>query len=272
MTDHATAAPDLASYDCIAISSSAGKDSLAAAVLTCDLARAADILDRVVVIHADLGRAEWQGTADLARRQAECLDVRFIMCERTLGDLYDHVFARRMWPGQTQSLRYCTADHKTSQIHKVYTRLVRELRAPVKGQPVRVLEVLGLRAAESPGRAKLLPFRHNGRASNGRRHVDTWLPVHGWTHAQAEPYKALSGHPAYAAGMPRASCVFCVYAQKGALMLAGMANPALLDTACELEAAINHRFTDSLSLAEVRQAIQSGEPVVQSQVDFDCGL
>jgi hypothetical protein len=28
-------------------------------------------LARLVVVHADLGRVEWQGTAELARRQAE---------------------------------------------------------------------------------------------------------------------------------------------------------------------------------------------------------
>ena len=111
------------------------------------------------------------------------------------------------------------------------------------------------------------------RASNKRRRtVDTWLPIHGMTNAEAEPFKAKSDHPAYKVGMPRASCIFCVFAKRGALMIAGKANPELLDMAVELEQEIDHTFTQDLSLASVRDAIRSGEAVVQSEVDFDCGL
>ncbi len=49
-------------------------------------------------------------------------------------------------------------------------------------------------------------FDFDRRASNGRRHVDTWLPVHSLTTAEVWRVIDRSGvphHPAYDAGMPR---------------------------------------------------------------------
>lgn len=57
--------PNLSDYDVILISSSAGKDSRAALDVTVEAARAAGVLDRVVV-HADLGEEEWPATLELA--------------------------------------------------------------------------------------------------------------------------------------------------------------------------------------------------------------
>lgn len=62
---------DLASFDCIVINTSAGKDSQAMMDYVVGLARAAGVLHKVIAVHADLGRVEWKGTRELAETHAK---------------------------------------------------------------------------------------------------------------------------------------------------------------------------------------------------------
>src|SRR5439155_16262592 len=127
---------------------------------------------------------------------------------------------------------------------------------------VRILSCMGLRAEESPARARKPPFAFDERASNGRRHVDVWLPLHDWTVEQVWDRIRVSGvrhHPAYDLGMPRLSCCFCIFSPRSALLLAGRHNPQLLAQYVEVEKRIGHRFRKELSLAEIQQALANGE-------------
>src|SRR5207253_10631088 len=124
------------------------------------------------------------------------------------GDLLQHVEQRGKWPSPKQ--RYCTSDHKRDQIKKIMTKLATEA-----GRHVRMLNCMGLRAEESPARSKKKPFAFDANSSNGRRHVDLWLPIHDWTTAQVWARIKASGvpyHYAYGLGMPRLSCCFCIFA------------------------------------------------------------
>jgi 3'-phosphoadenosine 5'-phosphosulfate sulfotransferase (PAPS reductase)/FAD synthetase len=138
--------------------------------------------------------------------------------------------------------RYCTSDHKRAQVLKLLTSLAN--RAGTSHQPVRILNCLGLRADESPARAKRLPFANDLRSSNGRRIVDTWLPIHSWTTRQVWQRIHASGvphHPAYDLGMPPLSCCFCIFSPRSALLLAGKHNPELLAEYVAVEKQIGHR-------------------------------
>lgn len=249
--------PDLTSYDWIVVSSSAGKDSQAMldhVIEQADLAGAAR--DRIVVVHSDLGRAEWTGTGELAAEQAAHYGVRFEVVRRTQNDLLDQVAARGMWPSSKQ--RYCTSDHKRGPILTVLTRLAAEKH---QGRPVRILQCIGLRAEESTGRAKLAAFERNERASNGRKTVDDWLPIHGWTVGQVWARIRASGvrhHYAYDLGMPRLSCCFCIFAPKAALLLAGKHNPELLQQYVDVEQRIGHTFKAGMSLASIAAELAAG--------------
>ncbi len=120
-------------------------------------------------------------------------------------------------------------------------------------RPVRVLNCLGLRADESPARAKK-PVFSKDNATNGKRHVDRWLPIHDWTEADVWQRIGEAGtrpHPAYAAGMPRLSCVFCVLASKGALVRAAQLLPILAEEYRRVEVAIEHDFRQNLPMAEI---------------------
>lgn len=252
--------PDLRGYTWIVVNSSAGKDSQAMLDLVVSLAREQGVMERVVVVHADLQRVEWQGTAELAERQAKHYGLRFIKVSREQGDLLDQIEARGKFPDAQN--RFCTSDHKRAQVDKVFTALVAETRAMHKGARVRVLNCMGLRAQESPKRAKMVDFEPLKRATNGRREVDQWLPIHAWTEAQVWERIRASGvpyHPAYDLGMPRLSCCFCVLASKDALLLAGHHNRALLDEYVRVEQKIGHTFRHKLPIIQIRDAVERGE-------------
>jgi hypothetical protein len=66
-------------------------------------------------------------------------------------------------------------------------------------------------------------------------------------------------HRAYSLGMPRLSCVFCVFATRAALMLAGTHNRPLLDRYCDVEERTGFAFRKGLPLVEIRAALDRGE-------------
>lgn len=250
---------NLTKWDLILVNSSGGKDSTAALTVVVEAARAQGVLDRVHVVHCDLGeRVEWDGVRDLVGEHAAAYGLPFHVVRRRQGDLLDQVLARGMWPSSTT--RFCTSDHKRDQVGPLITRLVRAL--PKLGRRPRVLQVMGHRADESPARAKLPAFGRDARNTNGRRLVCTWRPIHAWTLLDVWARiksRGLRSHHAYALGMGRLSCCFCVFAPKGQLVLAGRHNPAKLDAYVAVEAATGHSFTKRLRIAEVKAAIQAGE-------------
>jgi 3'-phosphoadenosine 5'-phosphosulfate sulfotransferase (PAPS reductase)/FAD synthetase len=247
---------DLSSYDIVLINSSAGKDSQAMLTYLVELADEQQVpRDRLVVVHADLGRVEWEGTRDLAHTQAKLYGLRFIAVKRPQNDLLDHIEARGMWP--SSAARYCTSDHKRGPVRTVMTALVKEAGLD---RPVRILNCMGIRAQESPARAKKHPFEHEKTASNGRRHVDLWFPIFDWSVEQVWATIRRSGVPhhfAYDAGMPRLSCVFCVLAGNRELILAARLNPDLAAEYLAAEQRMGHTFKAKTSFADLMAAADS---------------
>lgn len=251
-----TTTPDLASYDIILVNSSGGKDSQAMLDRVAEQATAAGVVKPLVVVHCDLGRVEWQGVKALAAEQAAHYGARFEVVTRAKGDLLAQVeFERGKWP--SNKARFCTSDHKRAQVYKLLTKLVKELGL---SRPVRILNCLGLRAQESSARAHKVPFAFDKLASNSKRHVDTWLPIHDWTETEVWARIKASGvrhHEAYDLGMPRLSCAFCIFAPKEALVLAGIHNPELLAEYVRVEEKIGHTFKHGLSLKQVQIEAQT---------------
>lgn len=240
---------DITAYDIILINSSAGKDSLAVLDHVVKLADAAGVLRKVVVVHCDLGRVEWAGTRDLAQRQAERYGVRFEVVKRDRDLLHQLEHERFMWPDMAR--RWCTSDQKTAQVKKLMTKLVREKGLPRR---VRILNVLGIRADESPKRAKMAAFSKDEATNLTKRDVDRWYPIHEWSADQVWAYirsHELEYHPAYDLGMPRLSCVFCVFASEAALTLAAQHNPELGAEYARIEIKLGHKFRRDLSIADV---------------------
>jgi 3'-phosphoadenosine 5'-phosphosulfate sulfotransferase (PAPS reductase)/FAD synthetase len=248
--------PSLSNYDWIVINTSAGKDSQVMMHVVVQLAKLQGFpLNKIVAVHSDLGRVEWKGTRELAEEQAKFYGI-YCYVVRRKQDLLDHILDRGMFP--SPKVRWCTSDHKRSQVYKLFTRLTKALHK----KKVRILNCLGLRAEESTARAKKLPFKFDAMASNGKRHIDQWLPIHHWTVSEVWRTIKVSGcphHQAYDLGMPRLSCCFCIFAPREALLLAGQHNPELLNEYVRVEKKIGHKFRLNLSLLEIKEALNGGE-------------
>lgn len=251
--------PTLDSYDYILVNTSGGKDSQTLLRYVVRAARCRDVLNRVVAVHAILAREEWPGTESLARQQAGMYGVPFYTVQRSQG-LIEHILERGKWP--SPACRYCTSDHKRDQVAKLVTELVTKHDHAGEKKQLRVLNCMGMRAEESPARAKLMPFQRDGRLSNGKRIVDRWLPIHEWSVKDVWKDIRISGvphHPAYDLGMPRLSCVFCIFAPRDALMLAGKHNMELLREYVAMEEKMGHTFKKDLALKDVLAALEAGE-------------
>lgn len=259
--------PDLASFDVLLVNSSGGKDSQAQLDYVVELADKAGVRDRIVVVHADLGEVEWDGTLELAREQAEHYGLRFEVVGRE-EKLLDQVRTRKQtlvaqgrpdapaWP--SSAARYCTSDQKTSQVKKLMTQLVREAALD---RPVRILNMLGIRAAESAARSKK-QWLHRDSASNGKREVVRWLPVFNWSTEQVWQRIAESGvryHEAYDLGMSRLSCAFCVLASRCDLKIAARHNPDLAAKYVAVEEEVGASFRQDLSIKDLLAEVQAEE-------------
>lgn len=202
------------------------------------------------------------------------------------------------WP--SAAARWCTSDHKTSQVVKLVTRLVRESDPVRLGRRVRILNCLGMRAAESVARSKKTPFgadpanwstppRPARRARpataereavearparpgvpHGRREVDRWLPIFCWDEEQVWAEIRAAGmrwHGAYDLGMGRLSCVFCVLAPRAQLVLAARYNPELAREYVRVESTVGHSFKAGVSMADV--AAEAGVLTVEGAAPAD---
>lgn len=267
--------PTLSEYDIIIVSTSAGKDSSCCLDVVCEQARKEGVIDRVVAVHSDLGRIEWPGCPELAEEQAKQQGVRFLKVSRIgavcdsdptnvdkvaayergeiYGDIIDYLLRKVIqdqerarlserphtpcWP--TQDQRWCTSEFKRGPIQRSYKMLADEWRkrTGTKSKPL-ILEAQGLRAEESPQRAKELQLHPHKEKKN----VHVWLPLKWWWADEVCKRirdRRIPSHDAYRLGMPRLSCVFCVLARNkggGPLLIGGYHNRELLDEYCEAEA------------------------------------
>ncbi|MFK0279463.1 phosphoadenosine phosphosulfate reductase family protein [Streptomyces sp. NPDC090499] len=284
-----TTVPDemIRDADWIVISTSGGKDSQAMLSYVVRRAKALGMLHKVVAVHADLGRVEWAGTRELAELQAALAGVpRFEVVQAKGADLLDRVEIRYgklkakaeeearergedpatakvapAWP--SSSARWCTADVKRGPIRTLYTRLVDELAH--LGRAVRILECIGQRAAESTARAQLAEVEINRGASNGKRVVTTWRPIHAWSDRKVWREIARSRlpyHPAYGWGNRRLSCVFCVLGCNSDLVNGARRVPELAAAYARTEVVVGTDFKKGLSMAEIirrAQALEAAE-------------
>lgn len=251
---------NLSDYDLVVLNSSGGKDSQA---MTIEVMRQIQALPRelrpkVIMVHADLSRVEWRDAKETARLHAEHYGIPFLVAKRRQNDLLEHIEARGMFPDNKN--RYCTSDHKRDPCAVVVRRQSDLLPAALYRRP-RVLTCMGMRAQESPARAKLVPLRPDKRLTNSKRVVTIWLPIHEWKVEEVWRTIRESGLPyhwAYDLGMPRLSCCFCIFAPREALLTAGYHNRGLLAEYVRVERQIGHTFRKDLTLAGIERDLEAG--------------
>lgn len=198
---------------------SGGKDSQA----MFDYLRKLVPAEQIMLIHAELPGVEWEGVVDHIKATTQGFELVTVRAAKTLLEMIE---ARGMFP--SPSYRQCTSDLKRDPINKAIRRTGRKL----------IVNCMGLRAQESASRKKQSPFKLNARNSKAGREWYDWLPIHDWTVDQVFARIAAAGevpHWAYAAGMTRLSCCFCIMASKADLTTAARLNPGLYRTYVDLE-------------------------------------
>lgn len=204
---------------------SGGKDSQAMLIKLLEIIPP----EQLVVVHASLGEMEWPGALELAQNQAEKAGITFIVAKasKTLFEMVERRFQTRpevpSWP--SASTRQCTSDLKRGPIQ-------REVRRYAKASGFKsIVNCLGLRAQESPGRAKRKTFGKMG-ISNSVSTWYEWLPIHELQ--TDEVFTAIydagqEPHCAYALGNERLSCVFCIMSSRNDIKNGAKHNPQLLE-------------------------------------------
>ncbi len=222
----------------VAISTSGGKDSQAMTVLLSRIVPR----DRLLAIHAPLAEVEWPGTVEHIRSTLPP-GIPLILAPVASGKtLLARVAERGKWPDPAR--RWCTSDFKSGPIE-------RELRRYLKANPRfggRIVSAMGMRAQESPARVRKTPWKPNERNSRAGRTWFDWLPI--FNLSEREVFRVIRNagqppHPAYAMGMSRLSCVFCIMASRGAARAAARLQPALYRRYADLERRIGHTLSPS---------------------------
>jgi len=198
------------------VNHSGGKDSQAMYLLLREHVPAAQL----VIVHADLGPVEWAGAYEHIQATISGEPIHVCRARRTLLQMVEE---RGKFPSPKQ--RQCTSDLKRGPIE----RTIRHILMANPQFSGLVVNCMGMRAEESPNRAKLATFQRAdkkcvrrrvskaGKLLHAGREWFEWLPIHDWIEAQV--FGAIAGasqkpHPVYALGMTRFSCCFCIMASE----------------------------------------------------------
>lgn len=214
---------------------SGGKDSQAMFLKLRQLVPARQL----IVVHAHLAEVEWDGSEEHIRATVGNAPLIIAHPTKTFFQMVEH---RGRFP--SPSTRQCTSDLKRGPIEREIRRYLRE--HPEFGGLV--VNCMGLRAEESPGRAKKAVFKLNSRNSQAGREWYDWLPIHSWTEEAVFKMIADAGQEpfwTYQMGMKRKSCCFCIMACQSDLTIAAQLRPDLYKRYCEMERRLG--FTLSMS-------------------------
>lgn len=237
----------------LVLSVSGGKDSDAMAHHLLDLRQLESWSGEVVMLHADLGRAEWNQTPEYVENFARRKGVPLHVVRWTHGDLIDRIWqryhkdpSRPCWP--SAKMRYCTADLKRGPCN-------RWLRNHFPSG--NVICAMGLRAQESHARARRQTFtlRTDASAPTKRRFVYDWLPIRDWSESDVWDCIRRHGnayHEAYQHGNQRLSCALCVLASLNDLINGAAHNPNTYREYCRIEAVTGYSFRKGFWLSDLK--------------------
>lgn len=203
---------------------SGGKDSQAMYLYLRSVIPAAQL----VVIYSHLDEVEWGGTEEHILKTIDPAH-RFFIVQARRG-LLQMISDRGMFPSSTN--RQCTSDLKRGPINKQIKHLCN-----TEGFNL-VVNCMGMRAQESPGRAKRAVLKQSESNTNSKRTWYEWLPIHSLLTTEVFEWIAMNGqepHWVYAAGMSRKSCCFCIMSSEPDLATASKLRPELFATYNALE-------------------------------------
>jgi 3'-phosphoadenosine 5'-phosphosulfate sulfotransferase (PAPS reductase)/FAD synthetase len=261
---------DLASFDCIVLNTSAGKDSQVMMDVVTTLAEKLGLKHKLLAVHCDLGEVEWPGTVELAREHCEFFELPLYFVKNEQRTFLEYIEWRKFFPGPGPRERWCTSDFKTHQVYRLHTAIAKEVRRNWGIARPRILDVLGIRAEESSPRADMCPYELSTHGSSSQKEVWRWFPIFDWKERHVKHRIAETGvpyHQAYDLGMPRLSCSFCIYANREALLRAGELRPELLAKYVAIERRLHRQYGDE----KHARLFQKGKPIESIQKALAAG-
>lgn len=234
----------------VVVNHSGGKDSQALLIHLVEDLRIP--LDQILVMHADLGPSEWEGTQEHAAMCAAAYGLPLTVTHAldAAGKLKSiPAVAEQRGKFPDKARRWCTSDFKRGPIRRSINAHLKQVDWP---SPY-VLNVLGLRAQESRDRAELPSFAFATDAScpakpwpsaatthtsARRRLVFDWLPIldksEDWVFSRIA---AAGQKPHYAYSIPgvtRLSCTICIFSSVTAIRAAAAHSAAARDYARDI--------------------------------------
>jgi DNA sulfur modification protein DndC len=209
----------------LVINFSGGKDSTAMLAYLCD--KYPHVKKHVVF--ADTG---WEHTdaEQWGREIVAMFGLELVVVKSSTKTFLSMVEKRRMFPGMNQ--RQCTSDLKRDPILKWIRNNISD--------PV-VVNCMGIRADESPDRAKQKRLKRVKKQCNGVRTIFNWLPIHDWSETRVLEYLATNGlplHPVYQY-LRRFSCRVCIFMSEHDINQVAKHDPGAIDIIADLEDKIN---------------------------------
>lgn len=221
----------------LVINFSGGKDSSAMLALLCERY---PHLEKHVVF-ADTG---WEhvDAIEWSKSIVERFGLPLHIVRNPNKDFFSMVRHRGKFPSPNQ--RQCTSDLKRGPIQ---TWIRRNVSDPV------VINCMGLRAEESPARAKKLRMSRNKKLTNGKRIVWDWLPIQDWTTNQVLVFLAKRNiplHPVYRY-LNRFSCRVCIYMTRDNLLAVKANDPDAFLKIANLEEEIDFTMQPGKKLVDL---------------------
>lgn len=177
--------------------------------------------DKLVIVHADLGEMEWEPMHDWIEANSFGVPVHVVQ-----GDLTFFELCRKYKRLPSGLARFCTSELKTRPCEQFMKQYCKE-RGITKA-----ISALGIRAEESPSRAK------KGEFIAKTKLLTIWNPI---LHMLLpEVISTIHGagqelHHVYAKGYSRLSCVFCPFAKVKEHQMMAQDRPELFHKMVQLE-------------------------------------
>lgn len=213
------------------VNHSGGKDSQAMYGMIKDLVPQ----DRILVLYAELKGIVWSGTKSHILSTIDDGAAFQTVSHAKGATFFSLARLKGMFP--SPKFRSCTSQLKTGPLDKA-------IRHELKRRGLlKVVSCIGIRALESPARAKHTEFKLDVKNSKAGRSWYVWLPIFDWSEPQVfqfiKNYLGQKPHWAYLKGMTRLSCCFCIMASLADLKTAARLRPELLQEYIALEAELN---------------------------------
>ena len=172
------------------------------------------------------------------------------------GGMIEHIRRKAMFPSRVR--RWCTEELKAFPARDFFREIIAEELA--NASPRWIVNVTGIRAAESRSRGKLPEWERWGADGRGDLPILVWRPILRWSENDViaiHKRHGLAPNPLYLRGASRVGCWPCIHARKSEIALVAREDPERI----ELIRAMESELTEK---ARARAASRMLEPWPES--------